>query len=81
MPGRLADPKVIAGSQPLRWSLGAAAAARESAADWSWLILTAAAVFLVEVAKNASGEVFDFDSGVDQAVAPEDRSPSRAASA
>jgi len=32
-----------------------------------------AGIFVIEVAKNASGELFDFDSGTDLAVAPEDR--------
>jgi 1,4-dihydroxy-2-naphthoate octaprenyltransferase len=32
-------------------------------------------VFFIEVAKNASGELFDFQSGADQGVAEEDRSP------
>jgi 1,4-dihydroxy-2-naphthoate octaprenyltransferase len=39
------------------------------------LLATVLGIFLFEVAKNASGEVFDFDSGTDAAVAPEDRSP------
>jgi 1,4-dihydroxy-2-naphthoate octaprenyltransferase len=37
--------------------------------------LTVAGIFFIEVAKNASGELFDFDSGADLAVAPQDRSP------
>jgi 1,4-dihydroxy-2-naphthoate octaprenyltransferase len=37
--------------------------------------LTVAGIFLVETAKNASGEVVDFRTGADLAVAPEDRSP------
>jgi 1,4-dihydroxy-2-naphthoate octaprenyltransferase len=37
--------------------------------------VTVASIFTIEVAKNASGEVFDFDSGTDLAVADEDRSP------
>jgi 1,4-dihydroxy-2-naphthoate octaprenyltransferase len=32
-------------------------------------------IFLIEIAKNASGEIVDFDSGTDQAVTTEDRSP------
>jgi 1,4-dihydroxy-2-naphthoate octaprenyltransferase len=37
--------------------------------------LTVFGIFCVEVAKNASGEIFDFDSGADLFVAPKDRSP------
>jgi 1,4-dihydroxy-2-naphthoate octaprenyltransferase len=55
--------------------LGAGAASREGPLSWGWLILTVGGVFAIEVAKNASGEIFDFDSGTDLAVAPEDRSP------
>lgn len=55
--------------------LGACAAAREGTLAWGWLALTVAGIFAIEVAKNASGEIFDFDSGTDLAVAPEDRSP------
>ena len=56
-------------------ALGLGAAARDGAIAWSWLLVTVAGVFCVEVAKNASGEVIDFDSGTDRAVAPQDRSP------
>ncbi len=55
--------------------LGAAAAARDGPLAPGWLALTVLGVFSIEVAKNASGEVFDFDSGADSAVLPEDRSP------
>jgi 1,4-dihydroxy-2-naphthoate octaprenyltransferase len=56
-------------------ALGTAAAARDGELAWVWLALTVAGVFFIEVAKNASGELFDFDSGADLAVAPWDRSP------
>lgn len=39
------------------------------------MALTVLGIFFIEIAKNASGEVFDFDSGTDLAVAAEDRSP------
>ena len=55
--------------------LGACAAARDGVLSWGWLALTVLGIFCIEIAKNASGEIFDFDSGTDQAVAPEDRSP------
>ncbi len=55
--------------------LGACAAASAGPIEWGWLALTVAGILTIEVAKNASGEVFDFDSGADLAVAPEDRTP------
>lgn len=71
---RLVDPKITMASVASLF-LGAAAAARAGPLSWWWLALTVLAVFFIEVAKNASGEVVDFDSGADAAVAPEDRSP------
>lgn len=71
---RLADPKVSLASIA-SMTLGAAAAAREGPLAWGWLALTVAGILSIEVAKNASGELVDFESGVDQAVAPQDRSP------
>jgi len=71
---RLADPKItLASASSLL--LGSAAAARHGNLDWGWLAVTVAGIFFVEVAKNASGEIVDFRSGADLAVAPEDRSP------
>jgi 1,4-dihydroxy-2-naphthoate octaprenyltransferase len=55
--------------------LGASAAVRDGSRAWGWLALVVLGIFALEWAKNASGEVFDFKSGTDQAVAPEDRSP------
>jgi 1,4-dihydroxy-2-naphthoate polyprenyltransferase len=72
--GRLADPKISLASFA-SIAVGAAAAARDGPVGWGWLTLTVLGIFAIEVAKNASGEVVDFDTGVDQAVAPEDRSP------
>jgi 1,4-dihydroxy-2-naphthoate octaprenyltransferase len=71
---RLADPKISLASMA-SIALGASAAAADGPVDAGWLALTVAGIFAIEVAKNASGEVFDFDSGDDQGVAPEDRSP------
>lgn len=71
---RLADPKISLASMA-SILLGACAAAAGGPLHWGWLALTVAGTFAIEVAKNASGEVFDFDSGDDQGVAPEDRSP------
>ena len=71
---RLADPKITLASAASLF-LGAAAAAADGPLAWGWLAVTVLGIFFVEVAKNASGEVFDFDSGTDGAVSPEDRSP------
>jgi 1,4-dihydroxy-2-naphthoate octaprenyltransferase len=73
---RLADPKIsLASMASIFLGAAAAAAASDGASGWGWLPLVVLGIFGVEVAKNASGEVFDFVSGADQAVPPEDRSP------
>lgn len=71
---RLADPRVSMASMA-SITLGACAAARDGAVSWHWLVATVLGVYAIEVAKNASGEVVDWDSGVDQQVTPEERSP------
>lgn len=71
---RCADPKITLASVA-GMTLGAAAAARDGPMAWGWLAATVLGIFAVEAAKNASGEVYDWDSGTDQAVAEEDRSP------
>lgn len=71
---RLADPKISLASMASIF-VGAAAAARDGALAPGWLALTVLGIFAIEVAKNASGELFDWDSGADQAVVPGDRSP------
>jgi 1,4-dihydroxy-2-naphthoate octaprenyltransferase len=55
--------------------LGAAAAVHSGTQAWGWLLLVVLGVFALEWAKNASGEIYDFASGADQAVAASDRSP------
>jgi 1,4-dihydroxy-2-naphthoate octaprenyltransferase len=71
---RLADPKISLASVASMF-LGACAAARAGPIAWEWLAATVLGIFAIEVAKNASGEIFDFDSGTDRAIGPEDRSP------
>jgi 1,4-dihydroxy-2-naphthoate octaprenyltransferase len=71
---RLADPKISLASMASMF-LGACAAARDGPLSPGWLAVTVAGIFAIEVAKNASGEIFDFDSGTDLSVTPEDRSP------
>ena len=53
--------------------IGASAAATQVELDWFWLGILGIALFCMEVAKNAWGDVIDFDSGNDLAVAAEDR--------
>jgi 1,4-dihydroxy-2-naphthoate octaprenyltransferase len=71
---RLADPKITLASMASLF-LGTCAAARDGPLSPGWLALTVLGIFFLEVAKNASGEIFDFDTGADAGVAPEDRSP------
>jgi 1,4-dihydroxy-2-naphthoate octaprenyltransferase len=68
----LADPKISITSAACM-VIGASGAAVDGPISWSWLVATGIAFFAMEVAKNAWGEVFDFDSGTDLAVATEDR--------
>ena len=71
---RIADPKITLASAA-SLLLGLCAAARDGGLAWGWALATVLGIFFLEAAKNASGELFDFDSGADQAVAPADRSP------
>lgn len=71
---RLADPKVSLASFA-GMTMAAFFAAADAGLDLVWLALTVMGVFWIEVGKNASGEVVDFDSGTDQAVTLIDRSP------
>lgn len=71
---RLADPKISLASAA-GMLLGASSAAAAGPIAAGWLLVTVLGVFAVEVAKNASGEIFDWDSGTDLKVREEDRSP------
>lgn len=71
---RLADPKISLASFAGLF-MAACFAAADTGLHPGWLVLTVLGVFCVEVAKNASGEWVDFDSGTDLAIAAEDRSP------
>ena len=70
----LADPKISLASFAGLW-LGACAAAADQGLYWGWLAITVLGVFCVEVAKNASGEIVDYDSGADLAVSEQERTP------
>lgn len=69
---RLADPKISITSAA-SMAIGASLAARDGSFSWYWLGVIGLAMFCMEVAKNAWGDVYDYDSGTDLAVAPEDR--------
>jgi 1,4-dihydroxy-2-naphthoate octaprenyltransferase len=69
---RLADPKISITSAA-SMAIGASMAADSPGFSWRWLIVMALAMFFMEVAKNAWGDVIDYDSGTDLAVAEEDR--------
>ena len=69
---RLADPKISITSAA-SMTIGASLAADHPDFSWLWVLIAALAFFCMEVAKNAWGDVYDYDSGTDLAVAPEDR--------
>ncbi len=69
---RLADPKISITSAA-SMAIGTAVAADQGPIAWFWLAVLGLAMFCMEVAKNAWGDVFDYDSGTDLAVKPEDR--------
>ena len=71
---RLADPKISLASFAGMF-MAACFAAADHGLHTGWLALTVLGVFCVEIAKNASGELVDFDSGTDQAVSVDNRSP------
>lgn len=71
---RLADPKISLASLAAMF-LAASVASVSGPLHWPWLAVTVLGILSIEIAKNASGELFDFDSGTDQRVTPEDRSP------
>ncbi len=71
---RVADPKITLASVA-SMIVGASAAAFAGPISWPWLVLTIAGIFCVEAAKNASGEIFDWDSGADEGIREDERSP------
>ncbi len=71
---RLADPKITLASVA-SIIVGATAAAWRGPLSWGWLALTVLGIFCVEAAKNASGEIFDWDSGDDQGIRDDERTP------
>jgi 1,4-dihydroxy-2-naphthoate octaprenyltransferase len=72
--GRLADPRLTLASIS-SMLIGTAAAARLGSLHVGWLAVTVVGIVALEIAKNASGEITDFDSGTDASVSADDRSP------
>lgn len=71
---RLSDPKISLASIA-SMTLAAGAAARAGDLSPTWLVLSVLGVLAIEIAKNASGDVVDWDSGVDVAVRADERTP------
>ena len=71
---RVADPKITLASVS-SMIIGATAAVWAGPVSWGWLAATVLGIFCIEAAKNASGEIFDWDSGADQGVRDDERSP------
>jgi len=71
---RVADPKITLASVA-SMMIGASAAAFTGPIAWPWLVLTVLGIFCVEAAKNASGEIFDWDSGADEGLQADERTP------
>jgi 1,4-dihydroxy-2-naphthoate polyprenyltransferase len=71
---RLADPKITLASAAGLF-LAACSAAAAGVVAWEWLLVVVGGIFALEAAKNASGEIFDWDSGTDLRVTPADRTP------
>jgi len=67
---RLADPKITLASMASIF-LGACLAAAHGQIHAAWLAVTVFGFFAIEVAKNASGDIYDYET--DMAVAQEDR--------
>ena len=68
----LADPKISITSLA-SMTIGVSVAALEGPINWFWFIMLGLAMFCMEVAKNAWGDIYDYDSGTDLAVSAEDR--------
>ncbi len=71
---RVVDPRITLASAA-SMLVGATAAACAGPMQWGWLGLTMLGIFSVEGAKNASGEIIDWDSGTDAEVNDDERTP------
>ena len=72
---QIADPKIwIASTIPMAVG-GAVAYAYIGSFSWPWFLIGAAAIYLIEIGKNAINEYVDYLSGVDRFVTPDKRTP------
>ncbi len=71
---RLADPKITLASVA-SMIVGASVSYWHGPLAWGWLATTVLGIFFIEAAKNASGEIFDWDSGTDSAIKANERTP------
>lgn len=72
---RLVDPKIALASVVPFVAGMALAFDQRGAIEWGLAAAAFAAIFLVEVGKNAVNDLYDFRSGADTNVLPEERSP------
>ena len=70
----LADPKITLASVA-SMLLATGMAAHDGPIAWGWLAVTVLGIFAFEAAKNASGEIVDWNSGTDRALHPTERTP------
>ncbi len=72
---QIADPKIwIASTIPMAVG-GALAFTTLGSFSWPWFLIGAAAIYLLEIGKNAINEYVDYLSGVDRFVSPDKRTP------
>ncbi len=72
---QIADPKIwIASTIPMAVG-GAVAFAYSGSFSWPWFLIGLAAIYLIEIGKNAINEYVDYLSGVDRFVTPDKRTP------
>lgn len=72
---QLADPKIwIASTVPVVIG-GALAYFNESKFNLYWFLVSLAALYLIEIGKNAVNEVIDYNSGVDRNIPPDKKTP------
>jgi len=72
---QIADPKIwIASTIPMAVG-GAVAYAYSGSFSWPWFLIGVAAIYLIEIGKNAINEYVDYLSGVDRFVTPDKRTP------
>jgi len=72
---QIADPKIwIASTIPMAVG-GAVAYAYSGSFSWPWFLIGMAAIYLIEIGKNAINEYVDYLSGVDRFVTPDKRTP------